>query len=112
LLETLAGIVPESPSEPSTAPAEATWRERLWSVSPDVRLGVPEAAEAFGRPVSWVYRHTSAKSGLELLPHRRLDGELVFLAGELRAWIREHEEVVQRGPRDMPPLVLSSRKAS
>jgi len=90
--------LPETPLSPVTAPAApqtATWRERLWTAPAEARLGVPEAAEAVGRPVSWVYRHTSEKAaGGERLPHRKLDGELMFTAGELRMWIREHEEVL------------------
>jgi hypothetical protein len=67
---------------------------------------VCEAAEALGRPVSFVYRHTSEKSaGGARLPHRRLDGALVFLAGELRTWLREHEETITAGRASGPALV-------
>lgn len=79
-----------------------TWRERLWEVPSETRLGVLEVAQALGRPKSWVYRHTSEASGLVRLPHRKLDGELLFSAGELRAWIREHEEVICAGPSAAP----------
>ena len=29
--------------------------------------------------------------------HRKLQGDLVFLVGELREWIRQNEDVVQGG---------------
>lgn len=80
--------------EPSPEPVPLTWRERVWLVPPETRLGVRETAEAIGRPVSWVYRRTGEKSDKAPLPHRKLDGELVFLAGELRAWIEGHEAVI------------------
>src|SRR5690348_6076242 len=62
-------------ADQATIAPEATWREKLWSVPPETRIGVPEVAEAIGRPRSWVYRHTSEKAaGADRLPHRRLDG--------------------------------------
>lgn len=84
--------------EPVTDPelAEQTWRERLWTVPADTRLGVVEVAEALGRPKSYVYARTG-ESAEDPLPCRKLDGTLVFLAGELREWIQEREEVVHRG---------------
>ena len=90
LLELMAAGIPLSVPSPST-PAVETWRERLWTVPADTRLGVREVAEAIGRPKSWVYRRTSEKSPKAPLPFRRLDGELVFVAGELRAWLKRHE---------------------
>ena len=75
----------------SVPPALAFWREKLWTVPADTRLGVREVAEAMGRPRSWVYRRTSEKSGKAPPPFRRLDGELVFAAGELRVWLKRHE---------------------
>src|SRR5690349_2838866 len=59
---------------PGHEPQPVTWRERLWIVPPETRLGVAELSEAIGRPRSWIYRHTSARSGLDLLPYRKLDG--------------------------------------
>lgn len=73
-----------------------SWRARLWSVPADTRLTLPEAAEALGKSRSWLYKRTGPKS-TERLPCRRLEGELVFLAGELRRWIEDHEQVVERG---------------
>ena len=71
-----------------------TWRERLWVAPAETRMGVRDVAEALGRPVSFVYRGTSTKT----IPHRKLDDELTFTAGELRAWLQVHEESITRGP--------------
>jgi len=90
LAERLAPLVDRSPV-PVTEPVPLTWRERLWIVPPETRLGVLEVAEAIGRPRSWVYRHTSKRSEKAPRPLRRLDGELVFTAGEIRAWVEGHE---------------------
>jgi hypothetical protein len=100
---------------PASLPAEApppaalTWRERLWTVPPETRLGVLEVAEALGRPKSWVHRRTSPASGLAQLPHRKLDAALVFLAGEVRTWVAEHEEIIVGAPRDTRALMLHPR---
>ena len=92
----------------ATEAKDWTWRERLWVVPAETRLGVPEVAEALGRPKSFVYARTQRHTGKgakrrplpldDRLPHRKLDGCLVFTAGELRAWIGETEEAVVRGP--------------
>lgn len=76
-----------------------SWRERLWVVPAETRIGVAEVCEAFGRPKSWLYKHTSAKPN-PTIPHRKFDGELRFVVGELRAWAREREDVVQAGPME------------
>jgi len=75
---------------------EPTWRERLWVAPAETRIGVAELTEALGRPKSWVYRHTSAKT----IPHRKLDGELLFIVGEVRAWMREREDIEAAGPME------------
>lgn len=91
-----------------------TWRERLWIVPAETRIGAAEVCEAFGRPKSWLYRHTSAAT----IPHRKLDGELVFLVGEVRTWIRDHEEVVKAVPMESSAAeragfgVIPGRRAS
>lgn len=82
--------------QPPTSSGPASWREKLWTVPAETRLGVVEVAEACGHPRSWVYRRTGERCGAGRIPHRRLDGELVFVAGELRAWLGEHEEVIAR----------------
>ena len=95
----------------SIAPVSSliSWRERLWTVPPETRLGVIELSEALGRAKSWTYRHTSRRSGLPRIPHRRLDGELVFVAGEVRAWIADHEDVVEPFRR---PAVMSFKRGA
>jgi predicted DNA-binding transcriptional regulator AlpA len=86
----------------------SSWRERLWQVLPDTRLGVAELLEALGRNRSWLYRHTGPKSVHARIPHRKLDGELVFVAGELREWILEHEVTIVPG-RTASAAVARSR---
>jgi predicted DNA-binding transcriptional regulator AlpA len=97
-----SGSVAPPPLALVTAPT--SWRERLWTCPDETRLGVREVAEALGRPRSWCYRHTSKRSGLPLLPCRRLDGDLVFVASELREWIRSHEDVVVKPLPSVFPL--------
>ncbi len=77
---------------PEVRPATEQWAGRLWTCPPETRLGVRELAEAVGRPRSWVYRHTSPAGDLAPIPHRRLDGLLVFTAAEVRDWLRANEE--------------------
>jgi hypothetical protein len=78
---------------PAVTPS-ASWPERLWTVPAETRMSTEDVAEAVRRTKSWVYRHTSPASGLPQLPHRKLDGELLFVAGEVRTWIHEHEEII------------------
>jgi hypothetical protein len=91
--------------EPEAVASEPTWRERLWTAPPETRLGVREVAEAVGRPVSWVYRARA-------LPRRKLDGELIFLAGEVRDWVTSREEVVQAPVPRVAPLPMRRRGAT
>ena len=86
---------PIEQERPCPPPMEMSpsWRERLWIVPAETRLGVVEIAEALGRSKSFVYSRT-ATNAKNRLPHRKLDGLLVFTAGELRTWIRETEEEV------------------
>lgn len=99
LAESLAKAADGATAGGSAAPdpEPQTWRERLWTAHADVRVGVRELSEAIDRPESWVYRHTSPKSGLPLLPHRKFDGQLVFVVGEIRAWIQRNETIVVAG---------------
>lgn len=86
------------PAPPS--PDTASWRSRLWTEPPERRIGVEEVAEALGRSTSWVYKNVTP--GAEgALPVRRFGGELVFLVGEVRAWLETNEELVNRPPRAM-----------
>ena len=78
------------------APTPSSWRERLWTVPAETRLGIAEAAEALGRSRSWIYKATSG--GTTGLPFRKLGAELLFVAGELRTWVREHEDGVVGAP--------------
>lgn len=108
----LAGLGPESApgasSVPLPAPEPWTWRERLWTVPAETRLGVAEVAEALSRPKSWVYAHTGPKAE-DPLPHRKLEGALTFTAGEVRAWLRAAEDVVAAGPMESLPRERVSR---
>jgi len=87
------------------------WRSRLWSCPPDTRLGKSELCEALGRSADWLYRHTSERAAEKReekgrpagrIPHRRFDGQLVFVAGEIRAWLRDSEEIMHAGPMETP----------
>ena len=93
LVKLVSSPVAPVTAQPSVVP-EPTWRERLATAPAETRIGVTELAEAVGRTKSWVYRHTSAKSGAPMLPHHKLDGELVFLVGEVRRWLDQNEEVI------------------
>lgn len=73
-----------------------SWRERLWTVPPETRIGVVEAAEAIGKSTSWVYKHARAPKGERkemILPFRKLGNDTVFVVGELREWLTEQEVV-------------------
>ncbi len=86
-------------------PAQS-WRENLWAVPAETRLGIDQLCEAISRKRSWCYRHTSRKSDLPRIPHRKLDGQLVFVAGEIRTWIQRNEIIVERGAQPMHLLEL------
>lgn len=92
---------------PAPAAAAADWRERIWTCADDVRLGVRELAEAVGKSKAWVYRHTSQKSGYGIIPHRKLDGELLFRAGDVRRWLEAYE----RGERVAPDAEASGSES-
>jgi len=84
---------PELVSTPEHDAPAPPWSALLWTAPSETRLNVRELAEAVGRPRSWVYRHTAPKGDLAPIPHRRLDGLLVFVAGEVREWLGANEEV-------------------
>ena len=102
-----AGAPLEHPSPELLPFTDLTWRERLWLVPAETRVGVRELAEALGRSTSWVYRRTSpkaaARAGLKPLPHRRLECELVFVIGEIRSWIHETEEIIAEMAKESTP---------
>ncbi len=99
---------PAPTAPPAMLPAEVSWREKLWTCPPETRLGRRELCEAVGRPPSWVYRAIRRNGASPPLPHRKLDGGLVFVAGEVRQWLREHEETVVPG-RTVPLVVGRGR---
>lgn len=65
--------------------ATPSWRERIWLAPPETRLGVDELAEALGRSRKFIYRRLN-------IPRQRLDGVLMFKAGDIRTWIKRTEE--------------------
>ena len=67
-----------------------TWREKLWTVPEETRIGAYEMCEALGRTKSWLY-HRTGPSAKDRIPHRKLDGELVFVVGDVREWLRRRE---------------------
>lgn len=87
---------------PTNVTAPPSWRERLWDCPADTRLGVLEICEALGRSKAFVYRLTRTKD----IPHRKLDGELVFRAGDIRAWVQQREDV-----QVTPRLTVVGRKS-
>ena len=101
----LGELEPEREPEPVTT-APPTWRVLLWTVEPETRIGRDELLEAVGRPQSWLYRHTGP-AATDRIPHRRLDGQLVFVVGEMRRWLREREEIIEAGPIDRAPRLQS-----
>ena len=96
-----------TPTAETVDPVVLPWTALLWLIPAETRLSVDEAAQALGHGRSWLYKRTSAKalkeSGATPLPHRILEGSLVFTAGELRTWIRNTEESVFELPMESTP---------
>ena len=110
--ETLAEMLDGLDVEPAHQPDQVTspplpWSVLLWSADPETRIGRNELLEAIGKPRSWLYRRTGAKAK-HRIPHRKLDGELVFVVGEIRRWLRDREEIVAAGPMDRPSRSLKA----
>ena len=104
--ETLAEMLDAFDVEPAPEPDRITspplpWTVLLWSADPETRIGRDELLEAVGRSASWLYRHTGPKAKHQM-PHRKLDGELVFVVGEIRRWLLDREEIIEAGPMDGP----------
>lgn len=99
-------LTAQPPEEPQQIPTDraSDWRERLWHAPDEMRIGAKEVAAAVGKPISWVYRHTSAKSGYDLLPHRRIDNALTFTVGDIKAYIAAHEKIVIEPPTTVVPV--------
>ena len=74
----------------SERPPPDCWRERLWTSHPDTRLSAGQAREALGKSQDALYKLTARGR----IPHRKMDGSLVFVASELRAWITANEEQI------------------
>lgn len=74
---------------------------QFWDLPAETRLSVQQVAEACGKSAAWVYKHVDARRTDVPIPYRREGGgrrhRLVFLAGEVRSWIRQREVVVRRG---------------
>jgi hypothetical protein len=98
-LEELLGA-PEPVPTIDAQPDVLTWREKLWTVPAETRIGVPELAEALGRSRDGVYRLTAESAGDRRIPHRRLGGELLFTVGDVRAWLDRNEELVHATPTE------------
>lgn len=64
--------------------------ERMWSCPDPTRLWLHDVAAALGKSPGalrkWVERHN--------VPHRKVGVDVVFEAGELRRWWRDHEKAV------------------
>lgn len=107
VLEQLDASEPPAPLRTPDPARASAWRERFWTCPPETRIGVVELAEAIGRTKSWVYRHTSAKGGYSIIPHAKLDGELIFVVGAVRAWLEAYE----RGeiPHELAPATPASK---
>lgn len=99
LLEQIEPVNISDRNNPSTGPVTTNlgWRERIWVVPAETRLGTTELSEALGRPKHWIYTRTQTNSE-DPIPHRKLDGVLQFTAGEVRTWIRERESPVAGVP--------------
>jgi len=82
---------------------EGSWAERLWTAPAERRLGTREVLEALGKGKSWLYSRMSEERGRDRLPHAKMNGELVFTAGEVRAWIRDQEETIAGGRMESTP---------
>lgn len=89
--DAIRALVPSGAAIGRQRPSLDSWRERLWSAPPETRIGVKELAAAVRHSPSWVWKRTAPKDGSEPLPHRKRDGELVFLVGEVRAWLEASE---------------------
>ena len=98
----------ETTEERPASPPLTSWRERLWTAPVEARIGRRELLEAVGKTANWLYRHSGGKAKCSPIPCRKLDGELVFVVGEIRQWLLEHEEMVEPGHSE--PLVIPIKR--
>ena len=92
LKQAVSGADEENPTDPPVVfdlSEMLTWREKIWLVPSQTRLGMEELSEALGRPKSFVYKLTAKGD----IPFRKQHGVNVFLAGEIRSWIESEEKV-------------------
>jgi predicted DNA-binding transcriptional regulator AlpA len=86
-------------SQPPTAPESIL--SQFWTLPADTRLSAQQVAEACGKSEAWVYKHIDARRTDVPIPYRREGSgrrhRLVFLAGEVRSWVKQREIVVRRG---------------
>jgi hypothetical protein len=66
-------------------------RDRLWSCHSETRLAADELAGALGCSARTVYRLVERG-----LPCRKRDEVYVFVAGHVRDWLTDREEIVNR----------------
>ena len=104
LNEALSRVIPPAATVTHTVTVSATTslafdRDRLWSCHSEMRLAADELAAALGCSARTVYRLVERG-----LPCRKRDEVYVFIAGHVRDWLANREEVVNRsipkiGPR-------------
>jgi hypothetical protein len=87
--------------------AALTWKERLWTVPAETRLSARELVEALGRGIDFVYRHTGPSAPGRRIPHQKIDGALVFIAADVREWLRQ-----SAGAISTPVHLLSRRRSA
>ena len=81
--------------EAASVPAPPSWKEKLWTVPAQTRLGVAEISEALGKQPSAIHklrarekRDRAKGRPVDALPCRKaFDGTLTCTAGELRDWL-------------------------
>ena len=73
-------------------------RDRFWSCHPETRLAADELATALGCSARTVYRLVERG-----LPCRKRDEVYVFIAGHIRDWLTDREEVVNRSISKVAP---------
>lgn len=83
----------------------------IWTCDPELRFGVKELASAIGRSASWIYHRTQeGVADRDRLPHKRQDATLIFVAGEVRAYLLEHEQRIVKPTTPVVPITRSRRR--